>query len=86
MMQFQGDSGGHPRFKAPARLRANGLIPGAITTIPVSLKLRKEYIGYIVHWKWDYSIIPRSLVAPSREAGGLLKTLSAKFLELFEVP
>ena len=37
-----------------------------ITTIPGSLKLRKEYIGYMVHWKRDYSRILRSLVAPSR--------------------
>ena len=42
-----------------------------ITTIPGPLKLREEQIGYMVHWKRDYSSrIPRSLVAPLRGAGG----------------
>ena len=34
------------------------------------LRLRTGYIGYRVHWKRDYTRIPRSLVAPSRGAGG----------------
>ena len=57
-----------------------------VTTIPGSLKpdsrdletetghleMRREYIGYMVHWKRDYTRMPRSLVAPSRGAGGYI--------------
>ena len=75
---FSGLSWGHPRSWQCARLGVIGSFPGLITTVPGSLKLRKEYIGYMVHWKQDYSRIPRSLVAPSRGAGGFYATFLPK--------
>ena len=36
-----------------------------------NLRLRRGYIGYMKHWKRDYTRILCSLVAPSRGAGGL---------------
>ena len=63
--EFSGWSWGHPRSWQSTRLGVIGSFPGPITTIPGSLKLRKEYIGYMVHWKRDYTyIILRSLVPP----------------------
>ena len=74
---FSGWSWGHPRSWQCARLGVIGSFPGPITTIPGSLKLRKEYIGYMVHWKQDYRRMLRSLVAPSRGAGGFRRFLTA---------
>ena len=34
------------------------------------LRLRRGDIGHMVHWKRDYTMMPRSLVAPTRGAGG----------------
>ena len=36
------------------------------------LRLRRGYIGYMEHWKRDYTRMPRSLVAPTRGARGYL--------------
>ena len=37
------------------------------------LRLRRGYIGYMVHWKRDYTRMPRSLVVPTRGARGYNK-------------
>ena len=51
-------------------------VPGSLNTTlemlrPMGiLRWRRGYIGYMGHWKRDYTRIPRSLVARSRGAGG----------------
>ena len=75
---------GHPRSWQPAWLVVNWLVPGPYNNNSRIPELEKrvhrihgplEYIGYMVHWNRDYSIILRSLVAPSRGAGGLTDDL-----------
>ena len=70
-----------PQILATRQVGANWFVPGPYNNnsrIPeVEKRVHRihgplEYIGYMVHWKRDYSIMLRSLVAPSRGAGGLL--------------
>ena len=78
---------GSPQILRPSGLKVNGSSPGSSNTIQDAcnltleilrprlgiLRLRSGYIGYMVHWKPDYTIIPRSVVAPTRGAGGLIQ-------------
>ena len=86
-MSFQGDSGVTPDLGTI--LVGGKLVAGwaQVTNNPGSLKpdsgilrpklgvlrLKRGYIGYMVHWKRDYTRMPRSLVAPSRGAGGFFQ-------------
>ena len=55
---------GASQILRPAGLGVNGSWRGPETTIPGSLELRKEYIGYMVHWIADD---PLQLAVPHKE-------------------